>query len=264
MTLAHTRLVNLCLTFIGMVTFAGLFAYISLAPGDFDQRTRDFAISKVQDKVDDQLGGIANSDFANKASDFAGRVSDRLKARVDDARNSLDSGMDTFIADVLAAACKLDCERRKQAETAIREFYESSILRNSKALDRLKGLIEGEYDNIMDELRADLKIFSGSTAIAFALAFGLALFRGRAAAHLLPISIVLTLSTLIAIAWYALGQDWIMTVLYSDYWGWGYAGLIAGLVVLMIDIGVNGARITSAVFNAIGNAIGSSFSFLPC
>lgn len=264
MTLARIRFVNLCLTLLGAVTFAALFAYIAFAPSDFDQRTRDFAISKVQDKVDEQLGGLANSDLANKASDLAGRVSDRLQARVDNARNSLDSGMDVFIADVLAAACKLDCERREQAETAIREFYESSIIRNSKALDRLKGVIEGEYDSIMGELRADLKIFSGSTAIAFTLAFGLALFRGRAAAHLLPISMVLTLSTLIAVVWYVLGQDWVMTVLYSDYWGWGYAGLIAGLVILMIDIGVNEARITSGVFNAIGDVIGNGFTFVPC
>jgi hypothetical protein len=32
----------------------------------------------------------------------------------------------------------------------------------------------------------------------------------------------------------------------------------------MIDIGVNKARVTSAVFNVFGNAFGGALSFSPC
>ncbi|MGB3626759.1 MAG: hypothetical protein WA989_13070 [Henriciella sp.] len=96
--------------------------------------------------------------------------------------------------------------------------------------------------------------------MAFALALFLSIFRGPAARHLLPISITLTVTTILAVVWYAFGQDWVMTVIYSDYWGWGYSFLLAGLSALMIDIAANRARVTSAILNALPGGM----SFSPC
>lgn len=263
MNLSQLRIANIVMTMIGTTVFASLFLYISLAPKDFDQRTRDFAVSQIEQNIDDRLSSAANSETAEKVSEFAGRISDRLQSRVDDMRNSLDDGIDELIADVLAAACKLDCERRDEAARSVREFFENSILRHSMALDRLENLVVGEYDAVMAELRLDLRIFSGSTALAFSLALLLSVFRGRAAAHLVPISIALTLATVLAVSWYALGQDWVMTVLFNNYWGWTYSVVLGGLSVLMIDIAANQARVTSFVFNSIGNGIGG-INFSPC
>jgi len=263
MTLSRIRHINIALTSLGAAVFAALFLYISVAPKDFDQRTRAFAISKVASEVDDQLSSITESDAANRVSEYAGIISDRLQSRVDTMRDRLDTGIDVLIADILAAACELDCDRREEAALAVREYYESSILRHGIALERLQSLVLGEYDEVMQALRADLKIFSGSSAMALIFALILAIFRGRAAAHLLPISLALTGATIVAALWYALGQDWVTTVLFSNYWGWTYAVLLTGLSVLMIDIAANRARVTSFIFNAIGNAFGGA-SFFPC
>lgn len=263
MTLPDLRLTNIVMTMIGTTIFCSLFLYISLAPRDFDQRTRDFAISHVELQIDDKLAIAANSDTTERISVFAGRTSNRLQSHVDDMRESLDDGIDELIADLLAAACKLDCERRNQAAKSVREFYEKSILRHSMALDRLETIVLGEYNALMTELRLDLKIFARSTGLAFGMALLLSVLRGRAAAHLVPISIALTVSTILAVAWYALGQDWVITVLFSNYWGWAYSILLGALSVLMIDIAANKARVTSFVFNSIGNGIGG-ISFSPC
>ena len=48
MNLGQIRLVNMVLTFVGALVFTSLFFYIMLAPADFDQRTREFAIGKVR------------------------------------------------------------------------------------------------------------------------------------------------------------------------------------------------------------------------
>lgn len=264
MNIVRIRILNLVLTFIGAVIFVSLFAYVTFAPNDFDQRTRDFAISKVTDKVDDKIRTIAQSDTADRVSDFAGRISDRLRDRVDDLLDDLDSGVDVFVADVLAAACKLDCERRAEAAKNVRTFYQSSILKHTMALERVQDLVEGKYDDVMDELRFDLRIFSGASALALIFALLLALFKGRAAAHLLPVSIALTGSTIMMAIWYLFGQDWVMTILFNDYWGWAYAVVLGALSFSMIDIAANRARITSHVLNFIGNAIGGAFNFLPC
>ncbi|MEM6554889.1 MAG: hypothetical protein AAF642_03390 [Pseudomonadota bacterium] len=258
------RRINLWLSGSGALIFLAAFLYITLAPDDFDRRAQAFALSQVEQSVDERLSDLANSNAANRLSDLAGRVSGRLQSRIDDARAQLDAGMDEFIADVLAAACKLDCERRDEAAAAVRGFYESSILRNSMALERLQDFIEGQFDSVMEELRADLRIFIGSSGTALGFAFLLALFRGRAAVHLLPISITLSASTLLMIVWYALGQDWVTTILYSHYWGWTYAVVLTVVSVLMFDIAANKARVVSFIMNTIGRLFGGGFEISPC
>lgn len=264
MNLALARKINLGLSSVGTFIFLVAFLYISLAPDDFDNRAQSFALSQVEKSVDERLSAIANSETADRISDLAGRVSDRLQSRIDQARENLDAGMDEFIADVLAAACKMDCERRDEAAAAVRAFYESSILRNSIALERIQAFIEGQFDEVMEELRSDLKIFAGSSGIALGFAFLLALFRGPAAVHLLPISITLSVATLLMTVWYGLGQDWVTTILYSDYWGWTYSILLAVLSLLMVDIAANRARITSFTLNNIGRAFSDGFAVSPC
>ncbi|MEM7459938.1 MAG: hypothetical protein AAF331_10780 [Pseudomonadota bacterium] len=264
MNLKLARSINLWLSGSGALIFLAAFLYITFAPKDFDRRAQAFAVSQVEQSVDERLSSLANSDTANRVSDLAGRVSGRLQSKIDEARGQLDAGMDVFIADVLAAACKLDCERRDQAAASVRRFYESSILRHSMALERIQTFIEGQFDDVMDELRADLKIFAGSSGLALGFAFLLALFRGPAAAHLLPISVTLSAATLLMVAWYALGQDWVTTILYSDYWGWSYAVILAVLSALMLDIAANRARICSFLINSIGKILGGGLDVSPC
>lgn len=258
------RKINLGLSGLGTAIFLLAFCYLSFAPQDFDRRVQDFAVSQVEKSVDKRLSEVAQSDTADRISDLAGRVSERLQSRIDTARDSLDAGMDEFIADVLAAACKLDCERRDEAAAQVRQYYESSILRHSMALDRLKAFIEGQFDGVMKDLRSDLKIFSGSSGLALAFAVLLAVFRRPASVHLLPISVLLSVSTLLMVVWYGFGQDWVMTILYSNYWGWMYLVYLASLFVLMSDIAVNRARVTTFIMNAITSALGRAIEVTPC
>jgi hypothetical protein len=258
------RAINLTLTAVGAAVFAALLLYIVLAPTDFDQRTRDFAIAVVESRVQESLSDVARSETADRLTEIAGRLSERLEQRINALRDALDAGLDVFIADVLAAACELDCDRRDEARQAVRDFFEDSIARYGFALERIESLIVGEYEETMGELRADLSIFSGGNFLALAFAFGLAVFRGPAAAHLLPISLALTAATALAVTWYVLGQDWVMTIIFNDYWGWAYDVLLAVLALLMIDIAANRARVTSVVLNRVGNVFGGALSFVPC
>jgi hypothetical protein len=262
--LVAIRAVNIVLTAVGTAVFVAFFLYITVAPKDFDHRTRSFAIAKVKAKVDDQLSKVAQSKAASKATEFFGKYSERLETEIQTLRDSLDAGVAEFIADVLAAACKLDCERRDEAAKAVTALYQSMIARHGLALDRVKSLIEGEYDAIMDELRADLRIFSGSSFIALLFALFLSIFRGKAAAHLLPFSIALSAATLIAVIWYVFGQDWVMTMLYSSYWGWAYPVVLSVFAVFFVDIAMNRARITTNVLNSIRIGPGDWLDLTPC
>ena len=100
--------------------------------------------------------------------------------------------------------------------------------------------------------------------MVFTIAFLLAIFKGRACAHLLPVSLSMTFATVVASVWYVLGQDWLMTVVFNDFWGWWYLGFIAVIAMVLIDIAINKARVTSRIINATMNAIGSAISVVPC
>jgi hypothetical protein len=264
MTLAFARKANLVLSMLGAITFAILFLYMTLSPRDFDRRVNNFAVARVQERVDHDLNMLAQSRVIQNASRLAGAFSKDLQQRVDQFRAAPREGLNRFIRDVLAAECLQDCERRQQARNAADSFYKRVLARYGVALDRLQKMAAGHYQDVMEQLRHDLRIFAGSSFLAFVFAVGLSLLRGQAARHLLPVSMALTTATILAIIWYVFGQDWVIAVIFNDYWGWAYAAVICTLTGLMLDIALNKARITSLGLNAIGNAIGKSFAFMPC
>jgi hypothetical protein len=259
--LARVRTVNLVLSGIGSAVFAALFLYVTIAPGDFDRRLRDFAIARVQERAGSELQKLPQFQSMAKGSKSLGAFSRKLERRVGQLRVGLQGGTDRFIADILTAACKLDCEKREQARIAVRGIFEMSMARYGVALDRIQDMVMGHYQAVMDELRGDIKVFAASSFLALLSAFLLSLFYGRAARHLLPISLALTAATVLAVVWYVFGQDWAMTIIFGDYWGWAYAALLSVLAVLMADIAANRAQVTSAVFNLIG---GSFTCYAPC
>lgn len=261
--LENLRVANLALTSFGAAVFAALLAYVIFAPMNFDRRTREFAISIVQTRTEEALREIVHSDRAESIAKFAGIFSDRLENEINALRESADAGIPQLIADILAAACKLDCQRKEAAEESILLIYGALIDKYGAALEQARQMVVNEYDDVMDELRGDIRIFAGSTLIAFLAAAALAVFKGKAAAHLIPVSVTLSMATVAAIAWYAFGQDWVMTIIFSDYWGWSYASVITFVWVLLADIAINKARVTTVILNSVGNIAGS-VSLSPC
>ena len=257
------RIANLALSAFGAGIFAALFLYVVAAPRDFDRRTREFALGVVQSRTEEKLREIAHSDSAESIAEFAGVFSSRLEDDLRSIQASVDAGIPQLIADALAAACRLDCERRDAAEQSIMKMYGAMTKRYGAAIDRARNMIVGEYDKVMGELRGDLRIFAGSTLIAFLGALSLAIFKGRAAAHLIPVSVALSASTVIAVLWYIFGQDWVLTIIFSEYWGWGYASIIGVIWLLLADIAVNQCRVSTFLLNAVGGAFGS-INLSPC
>lgn len=257
------RRINIILSTIGLLVFSSLLAYVQFAPDDFDRRTKDFAITKVETKLDETLLAAAKSETADKLQAFAGRISETLESRVAGLRDDLANGKDQIIADMLAAACALDCERREQAAIAVRAGFKGAIARYGFGIDRIQNMVVDEYKGTMNELRMDVSIFAAANTGAMLLALLIALFKGRATRHLLPITYALFGATLVATAWYIFGQDWVMTIVFNDYWGTGYGVFLAVLSAFMIDILANEARITTEIFNGIG-AIFDAVPLSPC
>jgi hypothetical protein len=124
--------------------------------------------------------------------------------------------------------------------------------------------VERRYHDTLNELYGDILIFLSVNLVVMAAALMLALFRGAAARHLLPIAGLLTVSTLIAACWYVLGRNWLWAIIYSDYVGWAYLGILGVLFILLADIALNRARATSEVLNTVSHLLASGGSWSPC
>ena len=260
----YLRLINLGLTALGAAVFGAIFLYLSIATDDFEKRAREVAVAEVSERFENTVIRLGQENRLNSLSKFADRLSQGLETRMEKLRTDLANGIDVFVADILTAACKFDCEKREQARQAVKAFYLEKIARYQITLDRIETAVADQYENVIEELRTDLQIFSGSNFVVFLLAFLLTIFKGRASPHLLPISLSMTVATVIAATWYVFGQDWLMAILLNDFLGWSYLGIIAVITMLLIDIAINKARVTSAIINGILNAIGSAASVDPC
>jgi hypothetical protein len=160
--------------------------------------------------------------------------------------------------------CRLDCAQRAQLEAALEQIYQRQLAALNIGLDTLRSVVEGRYRETLTQLRRDVVIFLSANLVVMGAALMVALGRGAAARHLLPIAAVLTVSTLIAACWYVFGQNWLWTIIYADYVGWAYLGVLAVLFIFLADIALNRARATSEALNIVAQLLRSGASWSPC
>ena len=231
--------------------FGVLLLLVQFAPDDLDIKIRDYAVDRVQEKLETRLQSDEVDSVLSTAESLAGRLSSRFEERIANARLALEAGLPEFVGNIVSQICEGDCQRGAEVEDSIRGFYEAQIERYGIRLEQLRGFIGREYADIFNALKGELRVFSGSTFLVMFLAALIAAFRGKAAAHLVPVSSLLLVSTGLAISWYVFGQNWFLAVLFSDYWGWSYAVFLGVIILLLADIVLFKARVTTFLLNLL-------------
>ena len=129
---------------------------------------------------------------------------------------------------------------------------------------RLEALVRIAYTHTAAQLQREIRIFAGTNALVF-LALGVIAWRKQAVAlHLLVPAVVLLGSVGVSAAFYLFNQDWVRTVIFNDYVGYGYAVWLGILLALLTDILANRARVTTRILNTVLHSAGSSLTVLPC
>ncbi len=204
--------------------------------------------------------------FEAMADDAGGPLSAarRLLAQRADAMQAvLGSDLPDRIAGHIATLCVCNlppedrdniAERFAAAKANARAFV-AAAMRGSIERDRigvatLEDLIAGHYVETVDRLIRDLRIFFGSNLALFTVIGVAGVLSSVAPALVVPAGI-LAASTLAAGAIYLFEQNWFYTILFGSYFGWGYLALVAIVAVLLVDITVNRARVTSAILDIL-------------
>ena len=260
------RWINLWLTGTGTAVFWLLSSVVLFAPATFDNYAKDFAVSEVASR----LGGLGRDPVGE--GNATGVLPDRVREHLPgDVRNRLSSlerlltpEVEAFVNALLMEACKLDCSRRGDVSALISSVFKRLRADLASARSRIRSFVLEQFDEVLGEVRRDVTIFTLTMSGLFLAAFLLGVLKRRASGHLFPLSVGLSTITLFMGAWYVFGQDWLLTVIFSDYWGLAYPAAATLLACFLLDIAFFRARITSNVINAVANTVGSTVSVSPC
>lgn len=249
---------------LGVLLFGITFGLTWGAPGFVEDAARDF----IQDRIEaETVERIAAMPLPN-ADGTLGRIAETLlrenERELARWRAALEVWVRTELTAVMAEMGNLDCACRVKYARLVREGIEIHVASLQAVREALTDFMKATYIQVARKVALDLRIFSGSNLVIFALLLAASLLKPRAAAHLLLPGTLLLLSTLGCVYLYLFRQNWFFTVLYDDYMGFGYLGYVVLLFGVLCDIALNRARITSRIVNALLSVAGSAVSVVPC
>lgn len=242
---------------IGTLLFGTLFSTSLLNPLYVEQTAKDIIRHEIENTVNEKINPLDERFLIGKASELLKKHQEETKL----AREKLRAKLPEQIATLMAEMRNLDCECRKKIEHHYREKFELEIGNSTQIEEKLKSLIRSKYMDTAGKLTREFRIFTGANAVVFAL-LGLAtLFRRSAQLSLVPAATVLLAASAITGYFYLFNQNWLHTILYSDYLGLGYFIYLSLVFALLSDVVFNHARVTLKILSSMG--AGSS-SALPC
>jgi hypothetical protein len=244
----------------GLVFFALAFLASIASPGFVEQVAKDVIRYEVEKKVHEKVEAIDTHFLSKKAEVFAKTYADDIAQ----TKRQLAQQLPARIAEVIGEMQNLDCECRKKIEANIREGFEWRITNASLAQERLTTLIRSKYMETATQLTREFRIFTGTNAIVFALLLVTVLVKRKAGLHLLPSALVLLLAATVTAYLYLFNQNWLHTLVFSDFVGFAYIAYLGGAFALLCDIIFNRARVTTEVLNVFLNAAGSAVQVVPC
>ncbi|SDD41567.1 hypothetical protein [Aquimonas voraii] len=245
----------------GAALLFGLAFLVSwLAPIQLESALRQVVASELRARADAGIERMRDTGLGRVAERMLASQSERIAQLKADIASGLPQRIDAVINDMLRPDC--DCRQRLRISSTRGARLEIANLEH--ASERLKGFLQSQYRDLADTLHREFRIFTGANALVL-LAVGLtAALRRRAGPLLLPSALLILTATVIVAGFYLFGQDWLRTILFSDYVGFGYVVWIGVVSVPLFDVAFNRGRFTVEVFNAILRSVGSTPSICTC
>jgi hypothetical protein len=207
----------------------------------------------ISQQVSKQVGRAVDAFDERFVAEQAGRLHGRLGAQAEIIRERLRREIPTRVSEQVARMQDPDCECRR----VLRERLASV----ERQMQRLPQFIQQRYAETVRGMLRELRLFAGINAAAFALvALAGALGLRREAAPdvrrwLGMAAGLLTVSTLAAASLYVFNQNWLETLLFNRWVGWGYAAWLGLLFAWLCDLVLNRARVTRHVLGSVNVSV---------
>lgn len=254
------RPVVLILGLLGCALFGGAFVTSFVSPLLVERAAREVIRLEVQRRVERRIDALSDSVIAAAGRAALAKVDADLERSLRAVRQDLPAKVAGVVADMLDADC--EC-RRRLVEHARRSQHERfSSLAQLRA--RLVTSIESAYASVSAGLLRELRIFTGSNALAFALLAVTVALRPRASWQLLVPATILGGAVVLTAGLYLFSQNWLHTIVYADYTGLAYSLYLAAVALLLADLLLNRARVTARIAGLALRALGSAAGASPC
>jgi hypothetical protein len=249
----------LAIATLGFLFFAGLWLLSMARPHMIEQSARALLVKEIERRVGERLDGLSDHAVVGLA-----RRAMAANAREAEQLRQLQRMLPTRVAAVVDAMADPDCPCRAELAERISDGIGARLQQIARLDARIEGLIRDAYAHTAARLQREFRIFTGANAIVF-LVLGIVALRKRAAALQLWVpAVVLVGAAGVAASLYLFNQDWVRTIVFDDYVGYGYFGWLGLLVVLFADILANRARVTTRIVNGVLQSLGSAATALPC
>lgn len=245
---------------IGTLLFSVAFVTSTLSPGYVEELAKDIIRRQVESKVHEKIESLDAKFLSGKAGNLIRSHSEEIAI----VKRQLEEKVPERIASVIAEMRNLDCECRSKIESNLRAGFEWQIAMASQANERLTMLIRTKYMETTEKLTQEFRIFTATNALVFALLSIAAFIKRGASIHLLPAALVLVVAASITAYLYIFNQNWLHTIVFSDYTGFTYVAYLSIVFAFFCDILFNRARITSRFLNVTFDIAGSSLQVVPC
>lgn len=240
------------------------FALTFSIPGWVEDFAAEFIEGEVSEEIDQTIDALKAPESKGALAKLARKVQSQNEEKIVKLKLSLKDNVHQRMARALAQIRALDCECRKKWEGAFKDGFESNIALLQAANDKIIDFVQSTYMSVLAKLKRDIRIFTGTNAGVFLLLLIVSFLKPKAISHLFLPAILLLISTIVCTYFYIFEQNWLLTIIYSDYLGLMYLVYLGLVFAFLCDIVFNRARVTTEIVNAILNAIGSAVSLAPC
>lgn len=250
----------LILAFLGTALFGAACVVSLLNPLLAERVAQEVVRIEVERRVGEKLDSLSGPRVVALAQKALGKTDVELE----NARRQLVDGVSQKVAQVVADMLKADCECRKRLTEGAVAAQQERITSLAQVRDRLVGLIESAYASVAANLLREFRIFTAANASAFAI-LALVTYRRRGAAlQLMVPAVALVGAVAVTGGLYLFNQNWLHTVLYSQYVGLTYVAYLGAVAALLADVVFNRARVTTRLVNGALQVVGSAVQAVPC
>lgn len=254
------RLALLAISLLGVLIFGAGFGLSFLDPLLIERAARELVRIELERQVGEKIDTLSNARIAG----FAQRALQKADVDIQRTQAALREEMPRRVANVIADMLKADCECRKRLLGHLQRSAQERLSSLTDVREKLTGLVEAAYASVTRSLMREFRIFSASNAVAFAVLGVVTWVRRQAVLQLLLPAFVLLGAVAVTTSLYLFNQDWLHTLVFGEYVGFAYSLYLAGTALLLADVVLNRARVTTHIVNAALNAAGSAATAIPC
>jgi len=250
----------LLLGVVGAILFGGVFVTSFVNPLLIERAAREVVRIEIERRVGEKIDSLSSS----QVGALAKRSLERTGVDLERTQKAIREDIPGAVANVIADMLNANCECRKRLVMHAQALETARLESLIQVRQRLTELIESEYASVTSSLMRELRVFSASNAVAFALLVVVALVRRKATLQLALPALVLIGAVTLTGSLYLFNQNWLHTVVFGEYVGLAYVVYLIGVALLLADLVFNRARVTTRIVNLVLSSVGSVTQVLPC